>query len=75
METDTSKTLNELRAAVVAARKQILDILELAFRDHPNWSYVRSRVLRALGKSGLEGVLDERKDPDSVLLDKEDGNA
>ena len=58
METDTQKAVVALQAATTATRKQVLDLLELAFREHPQWPYVRSRVLRALGKSGLEGVLD-----------------
>ncbi|MGK5084393.1 hypothetical protein WDW37_13950 [Bdellovibrionota bacterium FG-1] len=64
METP-QESLAEVQASIVTTRKQVLDLLELAFRDHPQWSYVRSRVLRALGRSGLEGVLSKYLDSES----------
>ena len=65
MNTQTHPVIPALQKELIATRKQILDLLEMAFRDHPNWSFARSRVLRALGKSGLEGVLDQYLGPDS----------
>lgn len=58
MEPETEKILSTLQSQITEVRKQLLDILEVAFREHPKWVFVRSRVLRALGKSGLEGVLE-----------------
>lgn len=48
----------DLRYAVTVARKQIMDLLEMAFGEHPKWPMARTCVLRALGESGLEGALD-----------------
>lgn len=58
MEPGITNTLGYLKAEISRTRKDILDTLELAFREHPNWQFVRTRVLRSLGKSGLEGALD-----------------
>lgn len=54
---NNSKSAAELKIAVSLARKQILDLLELAFGDHPKWPAARTCVLRALGQSGLEGAI------------------
>ncbi len=51
-------TTAELKIAVSHTRKQLLDLLELAFGDHPKWSAARTCVLRVLGNSGLEGAID-----------------
>jgi len=58
MENETYSILNSLQLEITSTRKQILDLLEMAFGDHPKWQYARSRVLRALGRSGLEGILE-----------------
>jgi hypothetical protein len=51
--------ISKLQASVAATRKSILDLLELAYGRQDNWVYVRSRLLRALGKGGLGGVIDD----------------
>lgn len=47
----------ELQVALTSTRKQVLDLLEVAYGKHDNWLYVRSRILRSLGRSGLEGTI------------------
>jgi len=59
MDTNTAKALIELRLEIKQARKSILDLLELAFGDHPKWPAARTCVLRALGQSGLEGFIEK----------------
>ncbi len=50
--------IRELQAEISQTRKNLLDLLEMAFGDHPKWPYARSRVLRSLGRSGIEGILE-----------------
>ncbi len=38
-------------------RGLILDLIEQELSESKNWSYVRSRLLKALGDKGLEGRL------------------
>lgn len=52
---ETEKNLTELKQSIYITRKQLLDLLEMAFGDHPKWSTARSCVLRIFGESGLEG--------------------
>lgn len=54
MEREPSEALSH---TIAATRKQLLDVIELAFGDSPKWPVVRSRVLDLLGESGLEGAL------------------
>jgi len=52
---------NDISAAkdlIAKNRKELLDMLELAYGDQPKWQVVRSYILRSLGKNGLEGILD-----------------
>jgi len=72
MDSNSIRFIQELQAEVSYTRKEILDSLELAFGDHPRWPYARSRVLRALGRSGLEAVLANLQKPSSPESDKED---
>ena len=56
-----SQITNDISAArdlIAKNRKELLDMLELAYGDQPKWLVVRSYILRSLGKSGLEGILD-----------------
>lgn len=47
----------EIQTALAATRSHLLDVLDAAYGHHDNWLYVRSRVLKALGRSGFEGEL------------------
>jgi hypothetical protein len=61
--------IHELKTAVVQTRKSVMDLLEAAYGRLDNWSFVRSRVLNALGQSGLEGVIDRTIDSSSTSAD------
>lgn len=43
-----------LERAIKQTRKEILDLLELVVGESAQWPLVRSRVLSAFGRNGLE---------------------
>ncbi len=40
-------------------RSMIMDPIEQELGDNPNWMYIRSRLLKALGDRGLSGRITE----------------
>jgi hypothetical protein len=52
-------SLSQMKESIAKTRKQLLDVLELAFGDHHKWPAVRSFVLRSLGENGLDGIIDD----------------
>jgi hypothetical protein len=60
-----SQIINDISAArdlIAKNRKELLDMLELAYGDQPKWQVVRSYILRSFGKNGLEGILDSMEE-------------
>ncbi len=52
----------DLENAVKKAQRQILDLLEAAMGESPQWPLIRSRILGVFGRNGLAGALQlERK--------------
>lgn len=47
---------NSTKNAVAKARKEILDIVEMAYGDSQRWPFVRARILKVFGRNGLEGL-------------------
>lgn len=46
--------LGQLHQEIKTTRKEILDMLELVLGEHPSWERIRSKILRAFGRQGLE---------------------
>ena len=44
----------QLHQAAKIARRQILDLLQATYGHEPSWRNVRARILRILGRDGLE---------------------
>lgn len=55
-----------LPKAIKRTRKEILDLLEVAFGQSTKWPLVRSRMLAAFGRYGLERFTIEEKDNESA---------
>lgn len=49
--------LEAVKELVAIYRGVILDTIEIPWGNAPEWSMVRSRILRAFGDRGLEGRL------------------
>lgn len=49
---EPSKTT--LTKAIKETRKELLDLLEIAIGESPQWPLVRSRILQIFGRKGLE---------------------
>ena len=64
--------MNKQRVAfeIKKARKITLDLVESFLRTHPQWSFIRSKLLQVFGHHGLEVLL---KEVDQ--MDKENQNA
>ena len=45
--------------AVSSCRAGVLDTFELELGEHPNWKFIRARLLRAFGDRGLAGRIVE----------------
>jgi len=58
MDKNFNQMLVDLRCEINKTRKTILDLLEMAFGEHPKWPAARTCILRSLGKSGLEGAIE-----------------
>lgn len=55
MTIDEAKTIiYEIRTAISDSRQNILDLVEQEMYGSQKWDFVRSRLLRYLGESGLE---------------------
>jgi hypothetical protein len=53
---DTKITkIRSLLEAINSCRANVLDTIQVELGDQPNWSYVRSRLLRCFGDQGLTG--------------------
>ena len=61
--------ISHFKSIVTATRKNLLDLLELAYGTEPNWPIVRSRILNELGNSGLGGEIEMGR---RILVDKTD---
>ena len=60
MRNSNVEIINEIRKA----RKQTLDVVEMAIGGKENWSLVRKQILKIFGNKGLEGnivINDKRK--------------
>ena len=59
MDAKNSKQFKEIQRAIGFCRGHILDSCELEIGGQPNWRFFRSRILKLLGESGLEGNIAE----------------
>jgi hypothetical protein len=59
---------NRLFQCVDQARPIILDSVEQALGDSPSWKFVRGRLLKALGESGMLGQFQEILDDECKTL-------
>ena len=62
---DNKKLIFEIKKA----RKVTLDLVESFLGTHPQWTFIRSKLLQVFGKHGLESLLIEVE-----KLDKEQNN-
>ena len=53
-ESHQSVNIDSLHKNLRNARRQILDMLQVAYGHEPSWRNVRSRVLKIMGREGLE---------------------
>jgi len=58
-ETHKNQLLRRLLEVVDQYRSMILDPVEQEVGDSPNWKFLRSRLLKALGDRGLSGRIVE----------------
>ncbi len=49
--------LIKLLETIKQTRKSILDLMDAAYSSTPQWRMIRSRILSALGRNGLEGEI------------------
>ena len=49
--------LDEIKEIIGQARRQVIDATECAFGSYPQWYIVRSRILKAFGTEGAEGLI------------------
>ena len=54
-----SQLERQLLEVVDLYRSMIIDPIEQEMGDSPNWQYIRSRLLKALGDRGLSGRIRE----------------
>lgn len=59
MKTTQKKLERRLLEVVDQYRSMILDPVEQEIGDSPSWTYLRSRLLKALGDRGLAGRIRE----------------
>ena len=52
--------LEEIQEAIKKTRKNVLDFLDVAFGSSPQWPMVRSRILQAFGRDGLDGIVQRK---------------
>ena len=55
----TSLLERQLLEVIDQYRSMIIDPIEQEMGDSPNWLYIRSRLLKALGDRGLSGRIRE----------------
>lgn len=53
----TNSDIEILLNHIKQTRRQLLDILDVAYRNGPQWPFVRSRILKLFGRDGLEGAV------------------
>lgn len=54
MEPEKLGEFHLIHSKIKLARKQILDLLQATYGHEPSWRNVRSRLLKILGRDGLE---------------------
>jgi hypothetical protein len=63
-ETNTQLRLERFNKVIELYRGMILDVVEQECGDSPRWQFIRNRLLRFLGQSGLHGKI-------TLLLEEE----
>ncbi len=58
-KTTVSQLERQLLEVIDLYRSMIIDPIEQEMGDSPNWQYIRSRLLKALGDRGLSGRIRE----------------
>ena len=55
----TQSDLLALQNSVRQTRKDILDLMDVAYANTPQWKLIRARIMSAFGREGLEGQVEQ----------------